>query len=200
MEQQIIAAMIPLAGEQYALEIQIMMRPGGNAELVELGQTNFGFLAVRVAKTLSVHFGGGKLASSEGREGEADIFGSRARWMDYSGPVIVGTGRHRQAVVEGITFFDHPDNPRYPSYWHVREDGWMGASLCMHEGLTITADSQLMLRYLLHAHTGSYDPVKASEVHKSFAKRPRFGVTKSSVRHQQFEVQRAKPIGSVPEF
>jgi hypothetical protein len=202
MEQDVVAALLPLEGDEHALEIQITMRPPGNVQSVELGKTNFGFLAVRVAKTLSVHFGGGQLTDSEGRQGEPSIFGQRARWMDYSGPVAVGRGpcprgdmkmpprMAGRAVVEGITYFDHPENPRYPTHWHVRADGWMGASFCMHEGHTIAADAPLTLRYLLHAHRGPYDHARAQTVHEAFATRPGFRIAKATRPHRQYDVER----------
>jgi hypothetical protein len=190
MEQEIIAALRPLKRNEHALEIQITMRPPEKAETVELGKTNFGFLAVRVAKTLSIHFGGGELTNSEGQVGEPEIFGKQARWMDYSGPVATGSGRERRRVVEGITYIDHPSNPRYPTYWHVREDGWMGASFCMQQGYTITKDEPLVLRYLLHAHSGPYDHQRAKAVHHAFASRQGFDVAKSTKKHLQFEVVR----------
>jgi len=190
MEQDVVAALIPLDRGEHALELQIAMRPPAGAKTVELGKTNFGFLAVRVAKTLSIHFGGGKLTDSEGREGEKAIFGKQARWMDYSGPIAVGQGPSRKTVTEGITYFDHPKNPRYPTHWHVREDGWMGASFCMHQGCSVAAESPLVLRYLLHAHGGAYDPAKAQSVHETFAKRPGFEIAKSTRSHRQYEVER----------
>lgn len=190
LEQELVAALIPLARNEHALEVQITMQPGKQAEMVRLDETNFGFLAVRVAKTLSVYFGGGQLTSSEGQEGEPEIFGKRARWMDYSGPVAVGRGADRKAVIEGITYFDHPANPRYPSPWHVREDGWMGASFCMYEGYTIARDDPLTLRYLLHAHAGAYHHGRAEQLHDDFAARPGFAVTKATKRHRQYEVER----------
>jgi hypothetical protein len=190
MHQDVVAALIPLDDGDHAFEIQITMQPPTESGSVELGKTNFGFLAVRVAKTLSVYFGGGKLIDSEGQQGEAEIFGKRARWMDYSGPVAVGSGTDRQTTVEGITFFDHPENPRYPTHWHVREDGWMGASFCMQEGLTVAADVPLTLRYLLHAHQGAYNHARADKIHRSFAERPGFRIAKATKRHQQYEVER----------
>ncbi|MCA9146471.1 MAG: PmoA family protein [Planctomycetales bacterium] len=190
MEQEMIASLIPMPNNEHALEIQITMRPPDNGAVVELEATNFGFLAVRVAKSLSAHFGGGTLTNSEGQIDEKNIFGKQARWMDYSGPIAVGQGSDRTSVTEGITYFDHPRNPRYPTYWHVREDGWMGASFGMHEGTTITKDSPLTLRYLLHAHSGSYDHDKAELVQQAFAARPGFEVTKGTRKHRQFEVKR----------
>ncbi|MFV1964053.1 MAG: PmoA family protein [Pirellulaceae bacterium] len=190
MEQDVVAALLPLEEGEHALEIQMTMRPAPGSESVELGKTNFGFLAVRVAKTLSDHFGGGELNSSEGQKGEKSIFGKPARWVDYSGPVVIGRGSGRKTVTEGITYFDHPTNPRYPTHWHVREDGWMGASFGMHEGLTITADTPLTLRYLLVAHRSAYNHAKSESLHERFAKRPGFRISKSADPHRQFEVAR----------
>lgn len=190
MEQDVVAALIPMDNGEHALEIQITMRPPASEQSVELGKTNFGFLAVRVAKTLSIHFGGGSLTNSEAQQGEPEIFGKPARWVDYSGPIAVGTGPERHAVVEGITYFDHPANPRYPTHWHVREDGWMGASFCFQDAYTITPEAPLTLRYLLHAHGGAYDQAKAQAVHDAFAKRAGFVIAKSARPHCQYEVGR----------
>lgn len=130
LEQEVIAAVRPGPDGETFLELQSTFRPRG--ESLEFGQTNFGFLAVRVAKIISEHFGGGRLTNSEGQTGEPAIFGQRAKWMDYSGPVPGGDA-DGNGIVEGVTYFDHPSSPTHPSHWHVREDGWMGASLCMHE-------------------------------------------------------------------
>ncbi len=190
MEQETVAALIPLPNREHLLEIQLTFRPPAKAEKVELGKTNFGFLAVRVAKTLSVHFGGGQIRNSEEQTGEPEIFGQRARWMDYSGPMVAGSGPGRRVMTEGVTYFDHPSNPRHPTKWHVREDGWMGASFCMDEGLTITPDAPLTLRYLLHSHAGDYKPAKADKAFQEFAARPGFEVFKSKAKHRQYEVRR----------
>src|SRR5438874_232420 len=87
---------------------------GRKAHRRAFGKTNFGFLAVRVAKNLSEHFGGGVLTNSEGAKSEPAIFGKQAKWMDYSGPVPNGH-------TEGITYFDHPTNP--PSLLLARPRG-----------------------------------------------------------------------------
>ncbi len=199
MEQDVVAALIPMKNGEHALEIQITMRPpAGNksakGKSVELDKTNFGFLAVRVAKTLSVHFGGGKLTNSDKLVGEKAIFAKQAKWMDYSGPIsAIATGEkggQRKTRVEGITYFDHPKNPRYPTYWHVRSDGWMGASFGMKQSYTITSDKPLTLRYLLHAHGGSYDHTAAQQIHERFAARAGFQIIKSKKPHRQYEVRR----------
>src|SRR5947209_7911504 len=94
LEQELIAGLRPGTDGETFLELQATFRP--TAESLEFGQTNFGFLAVRVAKNLSVHFGGGEITSSEKLKGEPALFGKAARWVDYSGPVPKGG-------IEGIT-------------------------------------------------------------------------------------------------
>ena len=91
--------------------------------------------------------------------------------------------------MEGITYFDHPDNPGFPSKWHVREDGWMGASFCMDEGRTLEPGQPLRLRYLLHAHGGGVDAARAARIAEAFARAALYVVVPSKAKHRQFEVQ-----------
>ncbi|MEK6262358.1 MAG: PmoA family protein [Planctomycetota bacterium] len=186
LEQELIAAVRPSENGETLVELQSTFRP--TADMLEFGKTNFGFLAVRVAKSLSAHFGGGQLSDSEGRVGEPAIFGNRARWMDYSGPVA--TPAQSEAVAEGITYFDHPSNPSHPAHWHVREDGWMGASACFDGPLTITKAAPLVLRYLLHAHAMQPDPVRVNSIFDHFAQRSAFAITKATVKHETWTVRR----------
>lgn len=127
-----------------------------------IGKTNFGFLAVRVAKDISAIYGGGRLVNSEGVGGEKAIFGKPAKWMDYSGPMIGDAW-------EGITYFDHPSNPHQPTSWHVRDDGWMCASACMNEAIALRKGETLSLRYLLHVHAGDLNAKAAAARHAAFA-------------------------------
>ena len=172
------------------MELQSTFRPAKGRSEIRLGKTNFGFLAVRVSKSISKHFGGGEISDSEGRKGEAAIFGRQSKWMDYSGRVAAGTSSTRHWEPEGITYIDHPSNLRYPSHWHVREDGWMGASFGFVEDHMIKVDHPLVLRYMLYAHHGAYDSVRAGKLASKFADRPGFLVRKSTQAHHQFEVQR----------
>jgi hypothetical protein len=190
MQQELIAAIVPTADGEHALEIQFTLTPSGSESHVELEKTNFGFFAVRVAKSISAHFGGGVLTNSEGKIGEKEIFAKPARWMDYSGPVPIGEGPKRTSIIEGITFYDHPSNRNYPTPWHVREDGWMGAAINLEHGMTLSKDTALRLRYLLHAHRGAYSHDKAAIVHEAFAKRSGFVVSKGTRPHHQYEVER----------
>src|SRR5262245_60666215 len=102
LEQELVCGVRPGPDGETFVELQATFRPV--AESLEFGQTNFGVLAVRVAKNLSAHFGGGVITNSEGAQGEPAIFAKPAQWMDYSGPVAKGG-------TEGITYFDHAENP-----------------------------------------------------------------------------------------
>lgn len=184
LEQDVIASVIPFARDEVLVEIQTSFTP--TAERLEFGQTNFGFLAVRVANSIAVHFGGGELTSSEGLRSEPDLFGRPARWMDYSGPVLSTQG---EQLVEGITYFDHPRNPGHPVSWHVRADGWMGSSPCMHAPIEITRERPLSLSYLLHAHGGEVDADRALQVARLFADRPALEIVRASQPHRQFEIR-----------
>ena len=112
---------------------------------VTLGKTPFGMIGVRMAKTIGVNDGGGRIRNSEGAVNEKEVLWKRARWVDYSGAV---TNKN----LEGITLFDHPDNPNFPAYFHVRNDGWMGASLTFDGPRKIQPNEPLHLRYGLYVH------------------------------------------------
>ncbi len=163
LSQDLIIAFIPLDNDEYVLELQSEFRPEP-LELV-LGRTNFGFLGVRVARGVSALFGFGKLRDSEGREGERQIFGERARWVDY-------TGITAASAEAGITYMDHPDNPRHPSRWHVRDDGWMAASFCMSEPFVLSRGRSLRLRYALYVHAGIPEASQIERIWERFARWP----------------------------
>lgn len=191
LEQTLILAMIPEA-DGPMIEIQTELRPPPGRESTTLGKTNFGLLAVRVAKSMSAHFGGGTLSDSEGRTGEKEIFGQTARWVDFSGPVAVGPPVGRHWIDTGITYFDHPANERYPSSWHVRDDGWMGASFCMHQSRTLTSREPLRLRYLLATHRGRHDSDWAGRIFTDFSRRPEFAIVEKPAPHRAAAVERRK--------
>lgn len=120
---------------------------------ITLGKSPFGLIGVRMRKSIGVNDGGGQIRNSEGAVGEKGtdgqngVFWKPARWCDYSGPVT-------EKAVEGITLFDHPSNPNHPTIFHVRDDGWMGASLTFDADRTIDVGSPLRLRYGLFVHAG----------------------------------------------
>lgn len=184
LTQETIAIIHPLPKTEFLLELAVKLSvPQGH---VTLNQTNFGLLAVRVAATISEHFGGGTITNDNGTVHESNLFGKASSYMDYSGPVPNPDG---EMVTNGITLFDHPSNPSYPSKWHVREDGWMGPSINRDEALTITPDKPLLLRYQLHVHAGALTSKTAGELHERFKQSKGWEVIKSTARHRAWEIR-----------
>ncbi|MCA9176176.1 MAG: PmoA family protein [Planctomycetales bacterium] len=170
LQQQLLVSVRPAPGaaDETLLELDSTFTPV--AEMLEFQQTNYGFLAVRVARSISAHFGGGQLTNDRSVEGEPQLFEQSSRWMDYSGPLRGAAPADDGSG--GVTFFDHPDNPGYPVHWHVREDGWMGAAPTMQAPLLTTKAKPLRLRYLLHAHGGRYRAERAEEMAAWFTHQP----------------------------
>lgn len=130
---------------------------------VTLGKTSFGPVAVRMAKTIGVHDGGGTMRNSAGGVNEKEIFWKPAKWVDYSGPMPKG-------AIEGITLMDHPTNPSHPPAYHVRDDGWMGATTTFAEPRVIDKDHPLALRYGLWVHDGLPSAEAINAQYEAFAR------------------------------
>jgi hypothetical protein len=150
----------PLPKDEFLLIVDLQLtapiRP------IVLEKTPFGLFAVRMAKSIGVHDGGGRIRNSaggvneKGLDGAEGVFWKPARWCDYSGRITAAT-------VEGVALFDHPTNPNHPTVFHVRDDGWMGSSLTFDGARTIEPATPLRLRYGLYVHAGlpSVDALEA---------------------------------------
>lgn len=141
-----------------------------NREPVTFGQTPFGPIGVRMAKSIGVNDGGGHLRNSEGQADEPALFRKPARWVDYSGPVANAPGG--RLIQEGITLMDHPANASHPSPFHVRRDGWMGICLTLNAPLVVQPGRPLALRYGLYVHAGVPKRAALDAVWKMFAAEP----------------------------
>lgn len=147
----------------FLVDFQLEAPPGSP---VTLGQTPFGPFSVRMAKTIGVRDGGGRILNSAGQVDETQVFRKPARWVDYSGPVT-------NELRGGITLMDHPTNLSHPTPFHVRDDGWMGASLTLLKGpITIQPGKPLRLRYALWIHPGVPRAVEIEPHWKQFAALP----------------------------
>jgi hypothetical protein len=100
--------------------------------------------------------GQGRIVTSEGAR-DGDAWGKRAKWVDYSGPVNGKTA--------GVAIFDHPKNPRHPTWWHVRTYGLFAANpLGAHHfenkpvgagDLKLAAGERVTFRYRFVFHAGN---------------------------------------------
>ena len=78
-----------------------------------------GICSIRMASSMD-GTAAGTITLADGSVGEAECWGKRSPWCDYSGPVGKG--------ISGIAILDNPANFRFPTYWHVRNYGLMAAN------------------------------------------------------------------------
>lgn len=83
-----------------------------------LGDTKEGLMSCRVATSLAAD-NGGVLVNSEGQSG-GEAWGQPARWVDSSGPLGGET--------IGVAILDAPDSYGFPTHWHARTYGLVGAN------------------------------------------------------------------------
>lgn len=136
------------------------------------GDTKEGTMAIRVAPTMRLKgaVGQGHILNSEGVKDGA-TWGARAKWCDYSGPV---NGR-----VVGVAIFDSPDNPRHPTWWHVRDYGLFAANpFGQHDfekkekgvgDLTVRAGDSVTFRYRFYFHEGDAAQAAVEARYQEFA-------------------------------
>ncbi len=175
-------------GNGWSLELQSDFST--KATGTEFRKSNFGILGLRLAKSMSVHFGGGTITGADGKQGEANLFGNPNRWIDYSGPSHLDTNGTEQ--MEGITIIDHRDNPASKNAgstvkWHIRSDGWIGPSLSRDDNIALQPNQAMTVRYLLDIHPGSCLPQRATELADRFDKSKAVGIHKSIQPHLQYE-------------
>lgn len=87
---------------------------------VTIQKNNHALFALRAAHEITP-WGGGRLLSSEGLEGEQQTFGKPARWCAFVGKRTQARGE----PVEGIALMDHPQSPWAPCPWFTRDYGFI---------------------------------------------------------------------------
>lgn len=150
---------------------------------VTFGDTKEGTMALRLNESMRLirppakgekknRPGEGHIVNSEGvRDGQT--WGKRAKWCDYYGPV--------DGKTVGVAIFDHPQNPRHPTWWHVRDYGLFAANafgrhdfeslpdrkagnLVLPEGQSVT------FRYRIYFHEGDDKQAKVAEHYEEYAR------------------------------
>ena len=86
---------------------------------ITLGDTEDGGLGFRYSDDFREDRGA-TLRNVDGLTGTKAIWGKRAKWVDYA------TTRDGKRI--GAAIFDHPSNPRHPTYWHARGYGLNAAN------------------------------------------------------------------------
>lgn len=104
--------------------------------------------------------------NSLGTTGQA-CRGQKASWVDMTAVVDPAFGP------EGVTIFDHPENPRHPTPWHVQATPpfyYFNAALLYNEPLTLDAGKSLTLRYRILVHKGKMGAEKLNQELEKFSK------------------------------
>jgi len=160
----------PGSAAERILDFEITLQPAKGD--LTLGDTKEGTMAVRLAETMRLKgkVGKGHIVNSAGvRDG--DTWGKRAEWCDYYGPV--------EGKTVGIAIFDHPQNPRHPTWWHVRDYGLYAANpFGQHDfeklsdktagDLLVPAGKSVTFRYRFYLHEGDEQQAKVAEKYKAY--------------------------------
>ena len=116
---------------------------------------------------------GAQLLNSEGLAGSENIWGKRARWVQYSAQI--------SGKAASVTMFDHPENLRHPTYWHARDYGLCAANpFGVHDFLadpaqdgshTVVAGDELVFRYRVVIADGVTPPGNVDRLFEAYGAR-----------------------------
>jgi sugar phosphate isomerase/epimerase len=147
---------------------------------VKLGDTKEGSMAIRLTPSMQLaptkamksrgEAAKGHIVNSEGQT-DGDAWGRRAKWCDYYGPV--------QDQIVGVAIFDHPSNPRHPTWWHVRDYGLFAVNpFGIHDfekkpagtgDLIIPAGESVTFKYRFYFHKGDDKQGNVAERYAEYA-------------------------------
>jgi Methane oxygenase PmoA len=157
------------AGANNLIDVHVVIRADRGTPL-KMGDTEEGLLGFRFADEFRQDRGA-ILSNSDRLVTAEKIWGKRARWVDYS-----TTLKGERA---GLSIFDHPDNPKHPTYWHARGYGLCSANpFGEHDfhndksrdgSVTIPSGGNLVFRYRLVIHPGAADASAVDHLYTAFA-------------------------------
>ncbi len=145
---------------------------------VTFGDTKEGTMALRLAESMRLkpnkHYARetpGTILQDTGVK-DGDTWGKRAAWTAYTGPV--------QGAPMTVVLFDHPSNPRFPTWWHVRDYGLFAANpFGVHDfekkpagtgNLVVKAGDQVTLQYRILIEAGTAGTTSLAEEAADFAR------------------------------
>ncbi len=165
-----------LSGDR-TIDVRVGVSPPPGGELV-FGDTKEGTMAIRTHPSLrlapdpgaGVAEVTGLARNSEGVEGKA-VWGRRAAWIDYSGRI--------DGAPVGVAIFDHPANPRFPTWWHAREYGLVAANpfgLSDFEGgeprrgrMVVPASRNVSFQYRFLFHRFGPEEARVQDAYRAWA-------------------------------
>ena len=149
-------------------------------EKVKFGDTKEGTFAIRLAagleepqpKSPPEPRRTGLMVTSDGKTGEKQVWGKRAPWVDYAGELA--------GEKVGVAIFDHPSNPRHPTYWHSRSYGLFAANAFgVHDfendktkdgSLTLEPGQTVRFRYRVIIHPGDAAAAGLEKLYREYSR------------------------------
>lgn len=156
----------PLEDGQWYLDFEVTIHASDGP--LRLGDTKEGTMAIRLSPELRLKgpHAKGRILNAQGQRDGA-CWGKRAAWVDYRGAL---NGKQ-----VGVAIFDHSDNLRHPTWWHVRDYGLFAANpFGVHDfeskpegtgDVMLREGQSLTLRYRFYFHR---DVLDADELQKHF--------------------------------
>lgn len=138
---------------------------------VTFGDTKEGTFAIRLGPGFNEKTGTGRLANADGAEGMQQVWGKRAPWAEYRGSV--------EGEALGVAIFDHPANPRHPTYWHARDYGLFAANpfgehdflndKTRNGSLTMQPNMPVRFRYRVVIYPGAMQRAEIDGLYRKYA-------------------------------
>lgn len=161
------------------LDYEVTLKAPADKPVV-FGDTKEGSMAIRLPLWMTpshksgklTHEGKGTIINAEGVKNK-DTWGKRSTWVDYHAP--------KDGKVYGVAMFDHPKNPRHPTWWHVRDYALFAANpFGKHDfeslknepkagDMTIAAGQSVTFRWRFYFHAGDEKAAKVGERYKEYA-------------------------------
>lgn len=140
-------------------------------ERVVLGDAKDGAFAMRLSDSLREDKGSGHIVNAEGKHGEAEVWGLRSNWVDYSGAI--------DGEKLGVAMLDHPENFRHPERWHVRGYGLFAVNpfgnhvfdkSAPEQTTVIEKGKSLRYRWRVVIHPGDAGAANIAAIYEKYAK------------------------------
>jgi len=150
------------------IDIDITLKPVSGP--VTFGDTKEGTFGIRLADKMTEKSKGGMMTNAAGATGMKAVWGKTSPWVDYAGSI---DGKQL-----GVAIFDHPENPKHPTYWHSRDYGLFAANpfgerdyyndKSRNGSLTIEPGKSLRFRYRVVIHPGLTADTKLAEMYEKY--------------------------------
>jgi len=136
---------------------------------VTFGDTKEGAFAIRLADAFTERKGA-RMVDADGRATMAKVWGKRSYWVDYTAEV--------EGERLGVAMFDHPQNPRHPTYWHARDYGLFALNPFGKNAFDpdqeeshwkLPAGQKVVFRWRVAIHPGDVESGHVADLYREYA-------------------------------